>query len=96
MCHPKVKARENESVGQTVSGMNKLRKLLVPLILVAAAAGAYYYSTLTPSSLTLTGIVTTNDVIVSSQIAGQISQLLLKEGDSVKANQLAAVIVPDE
>ena len=96
LSHRKAKARENESVGQTVSRMKKLRKLLVPLILVAAAAGAYYYSTLTPSSLTLTGIVTTNDVIVSSQIAGQISQLLLKEGDSVKANQLAAVIVPDE
>ena len=92
----KAKARDNESVGQTVSRMKKLRKLLVPLVLLAAAAGAYYYSTLTPSSLTLTGIVTTNDVIVSSQIAGQIGQLLLKEGDSVKANQLAAVIVPDE
>ena len=76
--------------------MKKLRKLLVPLLVVAAAAGGYYYSTREPSSLTLTGIVTTNDVIVSSQIAGQIGQLLVTEGDAVKANQLVAVIVPDE
>ena len=44
----------------------------------------------------LTGIVTTNDVIVSPQIAGQIAQLLVKEGDQVKNGQLLAVIAPDE
>ena len=40
----------------------------------------------------LTGIVTTNDVIVSPQIAGQIEQLLVNEGDLVKRDQLLAVI----
>jgi HlyD family secretion protein len=49
-----------------------------------------------PPALVLTGIVTTNDVIVSSQIAGQIGQLLVSEGDAVKKDQLVAVIVPDE
>jgi len=44
----------------------------------------------------LTGIVTTDDVIVSPQIGGQIEQLLVKEGDAVKKGQLVAVIVPDE
>ena len=44
----------------------------------------------------LTGIVTTNDVIVSPQIAGQIEQLLVNEGDLVKRDQLLAVIKPDE
>ena len=49
-----------------------------------------------PPALVLTGIVTTNDVIVSPQIAGQIGQLLVNEGDVVKKDQLLAVIAPDE
>ena len=59
-------------------------------------AGAYLYLHRAPAALVLTGIVTTNDVIVSPQIGGQIEQLLVKEGDAVKKDQLVAVIVPDE
>lgn len=44
----------------------------------------------------LTGIVTTNEVVVSPQIAGQVDRLLVAEGDSVVAGQLVAVIQPDE
>ena len=40
--------------------------------------------------------MTTNDVIVSPQIAGQLQKLLVKEGDIVKKGQLLAVISPDE
>jgi len=76
--------------------MAKIRRLAILVVVVGVAAGGYYYGTRPPSSLTLTGIVTTNDVIVSSQIAGQVGQLLVKEGDQVKASQLAAVITPDE
>ena len=72
------------------------RRILILLVIASIAAAVYYYSTRQPSSLTLTGIVTTNDVIVSSQIAGQVRQLMVKEGDQVKADQLAAVIAPDE
>jgi HlyD family secretion protein len=49
-----------------------------------------------PGPLVLTGIVTTNDVIVSPQIGGQIAQLLVREGDAVTRDQLVAVISPDE
>src|SRR5436309_14841813 len=66
------------------------------LVLVAAGAGTYAYRRLGPTPLVLTGIVTTNDVIVSPQIGGQIAQLLVKEGDAVKRDQLLAVIAPDE
>ncbi len=66
------------------------------LVLLVAAGGAYLYLRKTPAVLVLTGIVTTNDVIVSPQIAGQISQLLVTEGDPVKRDQLIAVIRPDE
>src|SRR5262245_55612580 len=77
--------------------MQKLRKALVPLVVLLAAAGGYYYYTHRPAQpLVLTGIVTTNGVIVSPQIGGQIAQLLVKEGDAVKQDQLVAVIAPDE
>src|SRR6185312_17305824 len=74
----------------------KLRRAIVLVVIILVAVGAYAYATRTPSSLTLTGIVTTNDIIVSAQVAGQIGQLLVKEGDQVKANQLVATITPDE
>jgi multidrug resistance efflux pump len=72
-------------------------RLLLLLILVAAAgAGAYAYMRMGPTPLVLTGIVTTNDVIVSAQIGGQIAQRLVKDGDTVRKDQLIAVIAPDE
>jgi HlyD family secretion protein len=49
-----------------------------------------------PSTLVLTGIVTTNDVIVSPQVGGQIGTLLVREGDSVTQNELLATLVPTE
>ena len=49
-----------------------------------------------PGPLVLTGIVTTNDVIVSPQVSAQLSKLLVKEGDKVEANQLLATLSPDE
>src|ERR1700680_4870393 len=76
--------------------MKRLRASLVLLVLIGAGAGAYVYLNRSPTSLVLTGIVTTNDVVVSPQIAGQIRQLLVTEGDVVKKNQLVAVITPDE
>jgi len=76
--------------------MKRLRPLLVLALVAAAGYGAYAYLSRPPSSLTLTGIVTTNDVIVSPQIAGQIERLLVKEGDEVQKDQLIAVLKPDE
>jgi len=73
------------------------RRLPVLLVVfLVAAAGVYYVLGARPTSLTLTGMVTTNDVIVSAQIGGQIGQLLVKEGDTVTRDQRLAVIVPDE
>src|SRR5262245_30759626 len=74
--------------------MKRLRPLIV-LILIAVAV-RYYAMRPGPSELVLTGIVTTNDVIVSPQIGGRINQLLVNEGDTVSANQLIATIEPGE
>src|SRR5262245_51947376 len=66
------------------------------ILVVLAAAGAYYYAHARPVSLVLTGLVTTDDTIVSSQLAGRISRLPVREGDEVRRGQVIAVIAPDE
>ena len=69
------------------------RKLRPLLLLILVAGGAYYWwTTSRPVPLVLTSIVTTNDVVISSQIAGRIEQLNVNEGDSVKAGQMIAVL----
>jgi multidrug resistance efflux pump len=73
-----------------------MRRAVLPILIVAIAAAVYYVVHAGPSTLTLTGIVTTNDVIVSPQIAGQVSRLEVREGATVKRDQLLAVIAPEE
>ena len=75
--------------------MKRARPLLLVLLAVVGG-GAFAWSSLRPATITLTGIVTTNDVVVSPQVAGQISQLLVTEGDPVRKGQLLATIIPDE
>src|SRR5437762_11983285 len=73
-----------------------MKKALLPLLVLAIAGAVYYIYYRPPTELVLTGIVTTNDVVVSPQIAGQIRELKVVEGDAVKKDQLIAVIRPDE
>jgi HlyD family secretion protein len=72
------------------------KRLLLLLPLAGAAAGAYFYWYGRPTPLVLTGIVTTDDVVVSPQIGGKIDRLLVADGDTVKRDQLLAVIAPQE
>ena len=73
------------------------RKLPVMILVLAAVAGGTYWTTRVRSrGVQLTGIVTTEDVIVSSQIQGRLAQLLVKEGDPVNAGELVALIEPGE
>jgi len=75
-----------------------MKRILRPLLILVVIAGAayYWYSHRTPAEIVLTGIVTTHEVIVSPQIAGRIDKLLVDEGDTVKADQMVAVLEPDE
>jgi len=66
------------------------------IALLLAGGGYYYYLHSRPAALVLTGIVTTNDTIVSAQVAGQIGRLLVSEGDAVKAGQVVAELTLDE
>ncbi len=73
-----------------------MRRLIVLLVIAGGVAGAYYATHRPPGPVTLTGIVTTQDVMVAPQLGGQIGQLLVKEGDSVERDQLIAVMTTDE
>jgi multidrug resistance efflux pump len=74
------------------------RRTLARLLLAAGLVGAvvYYVVRGRGDPVVLTGVVTTNDVIVSSQVGGQIGTLLVAEGDAVTRGQLLAVMAPDE
>ena len=72
------------------------RRLLILVAILLLVAGALGLSHRRPSELVLTGIVTTNDVIVSPQMGGRVSRLTVAEGDSVVARQLIAVLESDE
>jgi HlyD family secretion protein len=73
-----------------------MKRLLPLLLLVALAAIGIYVYTRPPAELVLTGVVTTNDVVVSPLVGGRIEELLVKEGDLVTRGQLLAVLAPDE
>src|SRR3954447_24965734 len=73
-----------------------MKRALPLLVIVAAIAGVYVYASREPAELVLTGIVTTNDLVVSPQIGGRILKLHVQEGDPVKAGQLVAEISPEE
>jgi HlyD family secretion protein len=76
--------------------MSRKRAVVLAAVALLASAATYAFVQARGKTLVLTGVVTTNDVIVSSQVAGQISQLLVTEGDTVRKGQLLAVIAPDE
>jgi multidrug resistance efflux pump len=75
----------------------KSKPLMIGLALVLVAGGVVYCTVqLRADALVLTGLVTTNGVIISPQVAGRIDRLLVREGDAVKRDQLLVLIAPDE
>jgi len=73
-----------------------MKRALALVVLLAASGGAYWYTSRPVTSIVLTGIVTTNHIVVSPQITGRLDKLFVAEGDAVKADQLLAVLAPDE
>ena len=65
-------------------------------VVAAVAAGLYYAATGRVQDLVLTGIVTTDDVTVSSEVQGRLQQLSVQQGDHVKQGQLLGLIQPEE
>jgi multidrug resistance efflux pump len=77
--------------------VNARNKFLIILgIIFAIALGYYLFSTPRGSDLDLVGIVDANQVIISPQVPGRISKLLVEEGTAVKQGDLIAVLDPAE
>ena len=70
--------------------------VILALALAVIAAIAYYFFVTRTRAIILTGIVTTDEVIVSSEIQGRLQQLLVKQGDTVTNGELLGLIQPQE
>jgi HlyD family secretion protein len=72
-----------------------LRIVAIVVLLAAAAGAAALYLGQEKSGLVLTGMVTSDTVIVSAQVQGRLAALLVREGDTVKRGQVLARIEPE-
>jgi HlyD family secretion protein len=75
--------------------MTKRRRLILISLLVVAGLVVLALAFHRPR-LVLTGLVTTDETIVSSEIPGRLQQLTVAQGDVVKRDQLIGVIAPAE
>jgi HlyD family secretion protein len=75
--------------------MKRTLRILLPAVVLIAAIVAYLLAS-RAHDIVVTGIVTTDSVIVGSEITGRLQDLLVKEGDTVRSNDLLAVIRPQE
>ena len=77
--------------------MNARNRVFLILGLLTVGSLIWYFVTVTPTGdLQLIGTVDANEVLVSAKIPGRIQTLTVKEGDTVKAGQLIAVIESDD
>ncbi len=76
--------------------MNPKKVILVACSSAVLLGGALAFSWPRAETLALTGIVTTDGVVVSPQVGGRIARLAVREGDAVKAGQVLAVLEPVE
>jgi RND family efflux transporter MFP subunit len=83
------------SVVELRTPMKKSRRIVLIISILAIVAGGIYYAlTRAPAKIILTGIVTTDEVIVSPEIQGRLQKLFVKEGDTVTNGELLAEIQP--
>jgi HlyD family secretion protein len=72
------------------------RIVLLALAALVVFGVVYFLTSRRVQQLVLTGMVSGDDVIVSSEIQGRIERLLVMQGDEVKTNQLLALLQPQE
>jgi multidrug resistance efflux pump len=66
------------------------------VVVVAVVVGFVLLRGSGPDDLVLTGVVTTDDVVVSPLVGGRVDSLAVASGDSVHEGQLIALITPGE
>jgi HlyD family secretion protein len=75
--------------------MRRWARIALPLAAVAAGIVSYALTS-SEREIVLTGIVTTDNVVVSSEVQGRLQELLAKEGDTVRRGQILGRIQPQE
>ena len=75
--------------------MHRATTLSIAVIAVVAIGGTLPV-TQSSSIKRLSGLVTTDDIVVSAQLGGQISEMFVREGDAVTKHQLLTLVRPDE
>jgi HlyD family secretion protein len=73
-----------------------MKRAILVLAIVAAAAAIWWVERPRPQTLVLTGTVDGNEVVVGSKITGRIVSLTVDDGQWVKAGDLIAVLDQDE
>src|ERR1700691_1472764 len=77
--------------------MNARNKFLIVLGIILVISSAYYFfSTPGGNDLVLVGTVDAHQVVVSPQMQGRITRLLVEEGTPVKQGDLIALLDPSE
>ena len=72
------------------------KRLFITIGVVLLIAIVVWAVTARSGDLVLTGIVTTDDVVISPLVGGQVEKMLVKEGDSVAPHEVLARLVPSE
>jgi HlyD family secretion protein len=80
--------------GFVMSARNKFFIVLGVILVIASAY--YFFSTPSRKDLVLVGTVDANQIVVSPQIQGRISKLLVEEGTQLKQGDLIALLDPSE
>ena len=73
----------------------KGRSFAILILIVAVGAVLYFMFYRPPTEIVLTGVVTTDEVIVSPEIEGRLEKLYVAEGDTVTNGELIAQIQPE-
>lgn len=73
----------------------KGRRIGILILVMAAVIAVFVFYNRTPTEIKLTGVVTTDEVIVSPEIGGKLQKLFVDVGDTVTNGELLAQIQPE-
>jgi HlyD family secretion protein len=70
-------------------------RFAIVIAVVAVGVALYFVFSRPPAEINITGVVTTDEVIVSPEIGGRLEKLFVAEGDTLTNGELVAQIHPD-